>query len=188
MNPVVLRYQLGPSEFLVKGALINGDSWRQGQLDVWKNTLFIVVLCVLGLFAAHLADNHVLLIIFGASLLARLTVPFEYKNNFKARLVRLAEKRIRRRNVSLTISDEGLLEEIEGISSIAPWHTVKSLSKSDHVLLLELSGDVWLLIPEVAFLGAEALTEAEFMTILKTKGISERCSDLRFDGDIKERI
>lgn len=174
MSPIALRYQFGPAEFLARERLLNGDPWQQARWSVWKDTLLFAVLCLFGLVAALEAESFLIGLVFGTALLARLTVPWEQRSKFKLGMSAFAEKKIRRRDVSLTFDEQGLAEEVEGVRSVAPWHTVKSFQKFEHVFLLELCGEMWAVIPEVAFLGAGAPSEAEFMSLLQARGVPEK--------------
>lgn len=170
MKQQLLRYQLGPAESLAQQQTLAGDALRRAQRKVWKDTLLFVAACAFGLVAAFQANNRLLMLLFGVALLARLTVPWEHKAKFKAGLIALAEKKVRHRDVTLLIDDEGLHEEVEGVRCFAPWHTVKSFRKQEHIFLVELAGGFSLVIPEVAFLGSGAPSAAEFIATLESKG------------------
>ena len=174
MRPIALRYQLGPSEFLAKERLLSSDPWRHARWSVWKETLLVLALCVGGLISSFLAKIPELMLLFGVTFVARLTVPWEQRTNLKTGLIAYAAKRIRYRDVSLKVDEEGLREEVEGITSLAPWRTVKSFALVEHVLILELAGELWALIPKVAFLGEGAPSESEFVALLRQKGVPER--------------
>ena len=173
MNPVALRFELGPDEYLAQQKAQFDISARQAQSAVWKDTLLFVAACAFGLLAALKADSQLLMLLFGTAGLARLFTPWEHKAKFQAGLMAHANKRIRRRDVALHIDDDGLHEEIEGVRSFAPWPAIKSFRKVGHVLLIELAGEFKAVIPLVAFLGAGAPTEAEFIALLRSRGVSE---------------
>jgi hypothetical protein len=177
MKPMVLRYQVGPSEFLARDQLIAPHAYRDAYRAVWRETLKFMAACAVGLVAAFKADSALLMLVLGTALLARLTEPWGVKVGFKSALAALAEKMIRRRDVRLTIDDAGLHEEVEGIRSFAPWPAVKSYARVNDVLLVELAADLWALIPAVAFLGEGAASEGEVIAVLNARGVHEREPD-----------
>lgn len=182
MITVSLRYQIGPTEYLAKERLLNGDTWEQATRTVWRDALLFLGLCLVGLLAGFLAENLFLMLIFLCALIARVTIALEFKKQFLAGMVALAEKKVRRRDVALRVDAEGVHEEVEEVRSFAPWSAVKSYAKADGVLMLELAGELWALIPSVAFLGAGAPSESEFMEMLQSKGVPSRESQTDHAG------
>jgi hypothetical protein len=174
VEPISLRYQVGPAESLARDRLLHGDMWKKALDAVWRDVLLFGAACLLGLFAAFLAQSNLLMLLFATALLARMTVLIDLKKNFQANLAALAERSIRRRDVSLMIDAEGLHEQVEGVTSFAPWSSVKSYAIADDVLFIELGGALWSIIPFVAFLGAGAPSQAEFLQLLQTQGIAAR--------------
>lgn len=174
MNNVSLRYQVGPTEHLAKDRLLNGDTWNQASRTVWRDALLFIVMCLVGLIAGYLAASLFIMLIFLCALIARVTVALEFKKHFLAGMVAHAEKKIRRRDVQLKVDAEGIHEEVEEVRSFAPWSAVKSYIMAEGVLMIELGGGLWALIPQVAFLGSGAPSEDEFLAILRAKSIPLR--------------
>ena len=172
-----LRYQIGPNEYLAKERLLNGDTLAQASRSVWRDTLLFAATCFLGLVASLKAESVLLGLAFGTVLLARLTVAWEFKSNFNASMNALVDRKVRRRDVSLTVDAEGVHEEVEGVRSFAPWSAVKAVTKMEDVVFLELAGQMWAVIPTVAFLGAGAPSETEFIEMLQSKGVPWRSQD-----------
>jgi hypothetical protein len=170
---VSLRYQIGPAEYLAKEKLLLGHTLRDAYRNVWTETLLFVAMCALGFVAAVQANSTLLMLVLGTALLAKLTVPWGYKQKFHAAAAALAQKKVRRRDVVLRVDAEGVHEEVEGVRSFAPWDAIKSYAKTDHVLMLELSGDFWALVPDVAF-AAGAISEDQFIGMLRSRGVAER--------------
>ena len=171
---MVLRYQLGPSEFLAREQLLHPHAYRDQYRAVWRQTLMFMAACALGFIAAFQAGSVLLMLVLGTALLARLTVPWAFKDGFKLAQLALLEKHVRRRDVRLALDDRGLHEEVEGIRSFAPWQSVKSYARVNDVLLIELAADLWALIPDVAFLGEGAPSEANVIAMLHAHGVHER--------------
>lgn len=174
MNPVALRYQVGPAEHLAKERLLNAREWKDATRNVWKDALPWAGMCILGIVAGYLAQSLLLMIVFGCVLFARLSVAWEVVKRFEANLSALAQKKIRRHEVLLRVDREGLHEEAEGVRSFAPWPAVQSYAKVADVLLPELRGGLWALIPAVAFLGSGAPSEEEFVELLRARGVPPR--------------
>jgi len=172
MTPVALRYQLGPDEYLAQQQALIGDTSRQAQRAKWKDTLMFSGACAVGFLAAFQANNRLLMLLLGTAGLARLLTPWDHKIKIKAQIAAHAEKKVRRRDVSLRIDDEGLHEEVEGVRSFAPWPAVKSFRELGHILLVQLAGELWVVIPDVAFLGAGAPSKSEFIALLQSRGIA----------------
>ncbi|KRB83813.1 YcxB family protein [Duganella sp. Root198D2] len=172
MTPIALRYQLGPDEYLAQQQSVIGDTSRRALRTVWKDTLLFVGACTFGFLAAFQANNRILMVLLGTAGLARVLTPWDHKIKLQAQIAAHAEKSVRRRDISLRIDDEGLHEEVEGVRSFAPWPTVKSFRKLGHILLIRLAGELWVVIPEVAFLGAGAPSQTEFIALLQSHGVA----------------
>jgi hypothetical protein len=77
------------------------------------------------------------------------------------------------KTIRMEIRPDGLMEHVEGIESFCPWHSIKGFYLFRDTLFIELTASLWALIPSRT-LSADSPRLAEVITLLKSKGITEK--------------
>lgn len=171
---LTLEYSNDSQAYLAQQKTLAPEQWALAKSAYYRLLAFQCVVLLLAVFAAFKAELIALVGFFIACLVAHIVISVPFSKPRRAAMRSAAGLR-EEKQVRLVVDEAGLHETVEGIESFAPWSSVLSFGIHDEVLLVQLKGGLWALIPNYALKQPSASVE-ELVAELKRRGVRERAA------------
>jgi hypothetical protein len=174
-----LEYSIGPTDYVAQQRTADPAGFTRFRNQYWRGVVLSLAVNGAGLWASMEANIAALVFGFLCMLIAGVVQIFRHQHYYdKALSAALAVHRPSKQ-VNLRVDDRGVFEAIEGVEHFAPWEAVKSYAMTDRVILLELGGGFWSIIPRSAFGKLSDAASEEFLEGLRSKSILKHASSLQ---------
>jgi len=137
----------------------------------YRGLLINAVVLVAACYASYDGQNTPLLAVFVTLLLLMLVRGIPYSKIEDSIAATMASFYPTRRH-RLEISDRGLHETVEGIQSYVPWQSVLRFAIHRGVLLIELNGGLWAMVPSDSLFPSSGTLE-QAVQELRKRGVLE---------------
>lgn len=168
---LVLEYVNDPRVYATQ-QFFEVNAWANARRQHNRAAVMWAIVLVVGCYAAIRAELVLVLLGFAVLLIAHVANAFPY-SKIQRRFIEANTKDLPTKHVRLVVDAEGLHESAEGVTSFAPWSSVRSFTVFEDVLFIELKARLWALIPRYGLQPASASVEG-LLERLRAQGIDER--------------